>query len=157
MRSIREQIHRNAVALISLVIAVGSLGYNTWRNETTEAQRNVRHAAFRVLESLGELQEIADYRYYYLTNEGDPAREGQLRVRGFGSAAMIRDLSMVMPEPAPAAGIAVHELWVEHVNFLSELDVSGRHTERARRAEREISRGVSEARAAMLEVLKRLE
>ena len=30
--SIREQLRRNAVALISLVIAITSLGYNTWRN-----------------------------------------------------------------------------------------------------------------------------
>jgi hypothetical protein len=35
--SIREQIHRNAVALISLFIAVSSLAYNTWRNETRSA------------------------------------------------------------------------------------------------------------------------
>jgi hypothetical protein len=42
MITIRKQIQNNAVALISLFIAVGSLGYNTWRNETTEEQRNVR-------------------------------------------------------------------------------------------------------------------
>lgn len=48
MISIREQLCRNTVALISLVIAVGSLGYNTWRNETTEAQQSVT----KVLRSL---------------------------------------------------------------------------------------------------------
>ena len=53
MATIGKQIHNNAVALISLVIAVSSLAYNTWRNETTEEQRNIRHAAFRVLENLG--------------------------------------------------------------------------------------------------------
>ena len=41
--SIRPQLHNNAVALISLFVAVSSLAYNTWRNETTEAQRNIRH------------------------------------------------------------------------------------------------------------------
>jgi len=44
MIPIRKQVHNNAVALISLFIAVGSLTYNSWCNETTEEQRNVRHA-----------------------------------------------------------------------------------------------------------------
>ena len=104
MNTIRAQIHRKAVALISLVIAVSSLGYNTWRNETTEAQRNIRHAAFRVLESLGELQEVADYRHYYLPFEDAGKTEGELRISGFGSVAMIRDLMNLMPKPAPEAG-----------------------------------------------------
>lgn len=40
--TIREQFRRNAVALISLAIAVTSLGYNTWRNEASEHNRNQR-------------------------------------------------------------------------------------------------------------------
>ncbi len=57
MLSFREQIRSNSLALISLAVAFIALGYNTWRNETTESHRNVREASFRVLESLGELQE----------------------------------------------------------------------------------------------------
>jgi len=34
------QLRRNIVALISLTIAISSLGYNTWRNEHTEDNRN---------------------------------------------------------------------------------------------------------------------
>ena len=76
--SIRRQIHNNAVALISIAIAVSALAYNTWRNETTEEQRNVRHAAFRVLEDLGEVQEVVDSRYYYLAfgRAGGPSQPG---------------------------------------------------------------------------------
>ena len=103
MATIRQQIHNNAVALISLFIAVGSLAYNTWRNETTEEQRNIRHASFRVLENLGELQQVVDMRYYYFPFEGSTDREGDLRIRGFGNAAMINDLMMLMPAPAPDA------------------------------------------------------
>jgi len=32
----REQIQRNLLAIISLAVAISALGYNTWRNETTE-------------------------------------------------------------------------------------------------------------------------
>jgi hypothetical protein len=38
------------VALLSLAIALASLGYNTWRNETTESHRNARQAGFVVLD-----------------------------------------------------------------------------------------------------------
>ena len=40
--SLKEQFRRNMVALISLVIAITSLGYNTWRNEASEANRTQR-------------------------------------------------------------------------------------------------------------------
>ena len=42
----REQLQRNAVALISLFVAVSSLSYNTWRNEQSEFNRNQRQASF---------------------------------------------------------------------------------------------------------------
>ena len=80
MATFREQIRFNSVALISLCVALIALSYNTWRNETTESQRNIRQAAFRVLESLGELQEVADYRYYYFSFENGHGREGELKV-----------------------------------------------------------------------------
>ena len=54
MATLREQIRSNSVALISLSVALIALSYNTWRNETTESQRNIRQASFRVLVSLGE-------------------------------------------------------------------------------------------------------
>lgn len=53
-----EQIRRNLVALISLAIALSSLSYNTWRNEQTEQNRNVRAAGFEVLLKLGELERV---------------------------------------------------------------------------------------------------
>ena len=157
MVSIRKQIHNNAVALISLFIALSSLAYNTWRNETTEEQRNVRHAAFRVLESLGELQQVVDFRYYYLPFEEQGEREGELRIRGFGSAAMIHDLMMLMPEPAPLAGGNLHALWLEKFDSLDELDSAGNHSAAAATAERELTAIISLARTAVLKVLQDLD
>jgi hypothetical protein len=46
MSTLRQQLRNNAVALISLVVALGSLGYNTWRNERTEYNHNIRTATF---------------------------------------------------------------------------------------------------------------
>ena len=76
MDSIRAQIHRHAVALISLSIALSALGYNTWRNETTEYQRNVRHAAFKVIDNLGELQSVVNAMVYSQQHAADGFRIG---------------------------------------------------------------------------------
>lgn len=54
----REQLRDNMVALISLVIALSALGYNTWRNELTERNRNIRDAGFELLAEIGSLQQI---------------------------------------------------------------------------------------------------
>ena len=49
------QVRRNSVALISLFVALSSLAYNTWRNEATEANRNVRAAGFALIEHIAHL------------------------------------------------------------------------------------------------------
>lgn len=157
MATVREQIRNNAVALISLFIAVTSLGYNTWRNETSEEQRNLRHAAFRVLENLGEMQEVVDAKYYYLAFGEEIGFEGQLRLRGYGSAMMTRDLMELMPQPAPDAGQRMFVAWQKHFGVLEELDSEGNHTKRARRAEEALTEAINQTRQAVFVVIRSLE
>ena len=76
----REQIRRNAVALISLVVALSTLLYTTWRNEETEDNWNTRVAGFEMLTTLGELQRIVYLNHYDGDlDEGNP-RKGWVRV-----------------------------------------------------------------------------
>lgn len=157
MNTIRQQIKNNAVALISIFIAISALGYNTWRNETTEEQRNVRHAAFRVLEDLGELQEVVDSRHYYLAFNREIGSEGELRIRGFGSVAMIRDLMMLMPQPGPSAGEALHRVWLKRFADLDQLDDERRHTPAANQAEHELTEAIQQTRVTVLELLRDLD
>ena len=157
MSTIRQQIRHHAVALISLVVAVSALAYNTWRNETTEEQRNIRHASFRVLENLGELQEVVDMRHYYFPFETASGQEGQLRIQGFGSLNMIRDLMMLMPEPAPSAGDALFRDWQRHFGDLDDLDAAGQYTAAAKTAEEILTMRIKQSREAVLQVLKELE
>ena len=152
-----QQIRGNSVALISLMTAIIALSYNTWRNETTESQRNIRQASFRVLESLGELQEVADYRYYYFPYENNQSGEGELRLRGYGSVTMVRDLMNLMPPPAPVASDELFRLWNMHVNSLAELNEQGQHTEEAKAAESELATAIKSAREAVIEVLTELD
>ena len=157
MNTIRQQIHNNAVALISICIAISTLAYNTWRNETTEEQRNIRHAAFRVLEDLGELQEVVDSRHYYLAFNQEIGSEGELRLRGFGSVAMIRDLMMLMPAPGPSAGESLYGIWLDRFADLDQLDSDRRHTSAATRAESELSEAIKQTRNAVLGVISELD
>lgn len=104
-QTIRQQLQANAVALISLVVALGSLGYNTWRNELTEENRSVRLAAFEVLKNLGELQVIVNFAFFAKNDQlGHP-------MAGWGRVALISDLSMVLPEPAPERAEKLRQVW----------------------------------------------
>jgi len=62
--SFKEQVQRNTVALISLVVAVTSLAYNTWRNEASEHNRNQRLVAIEVLLMSADLQQLTLDSHY---------------------------------------------------------------------------------------------
>ncbi len=105
MHTIRQQLRSNAVALISLVVALNSLGYNTWRNEQTEENRNSRVAAFEVLRHLGELQLVVNLAFFSKDSHlGHP-------MAGWGQVALISDLSQVLPAPAPQRAEQLHRVW----------------------------------------------
>ena len=107
--SITEQLRRNAVALISLVIAITSLGYNTWRNEHTEDNRNQRWASFEILLKLGELRELINYIHFdcNLSFRGNP-RSGWVIVEA------IEDLTLVLEDMTPESATALKDAWSEN-------------------------------------------
>jgi hypothetical protein len=81
MTSFTDQIRRNSVALISLVVALSSLAYNTWRNEQTESNRNVRVAGMQLLLKLGELEKVVFFAHYDKgTQGGNPRAAGLVEV-----------------------------------------------------------------------------
>ena len=71
-----EQIKRNQLAIISLLVALTALGYNTWRNELTESNRTVREAGFEMLVHIGELQRITYLAHYDQDKVGGNPRMG---------------------------------------------------------------------------------
>jgi hypothetical protein len=105
-QSIREQFRRNAVALISLFIAVTGLLYNTWRNEHSEYNRNQRWASFEILLMLGDLQEFVFLSYY----DADEIDDSDFR-RGWAKVLTIRDLSTVLDGPMSTGAVTLHAEW----------------------------------------------
>ena len=118
-QSIGSQVKRNAVALISLTIALTSLSYNTWRNEQTEANRNQRVAAFEIIMKLGDLQNVVFHHHY----DRDSAGEGNPRT-GWTYVLTIRDLTRVLPAPMPDAASTLMQTWQNNWETLQENEVS---------------------------------
>ena len=105
MTTLRQQLRDNAVALISLVVALGSLAYNTWRNERTEHNRNVRTAAFELLTKLADLERVVFLAQYDRDLAGGNPRTGWTYV------LVIADLSGVVPAPVPAQAAELQRVW----------------------------------------------
>lgn len=113
--SVVSQLKRNSVALVSIIIAVSSLSYNTWRNEKTEENRNQRFAAFEVLLKLNELQQVVFHSHYDkdLLNKGNPRT-------GWTYVLTVRDLSRVLHPPLPAAADELLAVWGNNWQGLAE-------------------------------------
>lgn len=101
-----DQLQRNAVALISLAIAISSLGYNTWRNEASEYNRNQRLVSIEILRNLGELQQVVFYRHW----DDDATDKGNPRT-GWALVLTIKDLSQVLEDPLPSSATQLWKVW----------------------------------------------
>jgi len=104
--NIKEQVRRNAVALISLVIAITSLSYNTWRNEASESNRTQRLVALEVLMKIGDLQQLTWHHYY----DKDFEDKGNLRT-GWTLVLVVRDISQILDGSMPQSTQVLYKTW----------------------------------------------
>jgi hypothetical protein len=141
MSTIRQQLRNNLVALISLVVALSSLGYSTWRNERTEHNRNVRTATFELLMRLADLERVA-----YLAQYDRDVNGGNPRV-GWTYVLVIRDLSSIVPAPVPAKAAELQKAWSENWESLGGED---------ERSVNRIDDAIDAVRAASLGILRAL-
>jgi len=115
-----SQVRANIVAIVSVIVALSGLAYNTWRNEKTEINRNVRVAAFETLKNLGEAQIIVEYVHFKkLRMLNDPlASLGRDPLQGWSRMIYIRDLAQVLPPPGPAEADLLFAAWRDNVEAL---------------------------------------
>ncbi len=100
------------ISVISLVIAISALGYNTWRNELTEYNRNIRASGFELLKETANLQLFVDRQFYEDNSQASPI-EGWTRIN------FIVALSQVMPEQVKANSIQLKATWSENWQSLN--------------------------------------
>ena len=142
--SIKEQVRRNLVALISLAIAVTSLGYNTWRNEASEHNRNQRLIAVELLSMVGEMNQAMLEAGY-----GPEVSASMHRRKAWAMAATINDLAMVAEGDVPAAAQGLFETWKTEVPRL--------RTDEKDDATKNINAALERVRSATHEVLRSLD
>jgi len=99
-------------------VALSALSYNTWRNDLTEQNRNIRQAGFEMLLHIGELQRIAYLAHYDKDqNRGNP-RSGWVEVM------VLRDLSQLMPPPGSTNAEHLLVAWRDHWEELGKDESS---------------------------------
>jgi len=116
-----EEFRRNAIAVISLSVAMLGVSYTTWRNETTEHHRNTREAAFRTLQEVGEFQQLVDQRFY-----GGEKSEVS-RIAAWGRVVLIRDMAFLVSEESEEKASELFAIW--QVN-IEALDQGGQEAEK---------------------------
>lgn len=137
-----EQIRHNLLAIISLFVALSALGYNTWRNESSEANRNVRQAGFEIIMHVGELQKIAYLSHFFKDkNTSDPKL-------GWTEVLLLKDLSHLMSASVQSKTESLQTVWEENWQGLgkdNEFSVA------------EIDLALHQLRAEVLSNMKQLE
>lgn len=102
----KDQLRRNRVALISLVVAIISLSYNTWRNEASEDNRTQRLVSIEILLKLADLQKVVWHNHY----DGDIEDKGNLRT-GWAIVLTIKDISTILDSPMPESAAFLWQVW----------------------------------------------
>jgi len=114
--TIKSQLRSNAIAIISLVVALSSFSYTAWRTERSERNRTTRQAAFQMLVALGEMKQVVYHGHY----DHDAVR-GNPRT-GWVYVETIRDFSSAMPAPVPLKAEALMQSWQKHWEGIGTRD-----------------------------------
>lgn len=108
----RTLLQANLLAIISLLIALASLSYNTWRNDMTEQNRNQRAAGFALLQELAALQLLVDH----LTYDGEQQRGDT--IDGWTRVVFIGDLAHLTSPKVDAGAQALRMQWKDEAGRL---------------------------------------
>jgi len=141
MTTVREQLRNNTVALTSLLIALLSLGYNTWRNERTEHNRNIRAATFEILTKLAEFERVVFLAHYDRDKLSGNPRTGWTYI------IVINDLAQVVPGTVQPRAAALRDSWRGNWENLGNNDDT---------AIDRIDRDITQLREATLDTLRSL-
>ncbi len=135
-----NRINTVFLSILSLVIALTALGYNTWRNEVTEQNRNIRAAGFEMLREVAHLQLLVDNIHYAESSPRDP-------IEGWARANLLVSLGHVMPDSVAEQAKRVKQVWQKN---WSELD-------RDQAANRNITEANRQLEQAIIVALKQLD
>ena len=105
---ILQQLYKNRLSIISLAVAITALSYNTYRNELSENNRNIRYAGFEVLRELSHLQRLIDQNYHKESGTSGEA------ISGWEHVNYIYDMSYLVSNEVLQASVALKQSWGEN-------------------------------------------
>ncbi len=138
---LREELKKNAISLLSLLVALMAISLASYRSEVSEENRTIRQAAFEAVKELGELQLIVDYAHY----DKDEIRGNP--ITGWGRVALIQDLCLFISPACVAESKRLFESWQQHWTLLGD-DIKGATA---------ITEHISHTKEAVLAQLNRLD
>jgi len=116
--TLKEQLSRQSLALVSLLVALTALAYTTWRNELTESNRNIRRAGFEMMVHVAELQRIAYLAHFDQDEVGGNPRKGWVEV------LVIKDLAAFMPVTEQVRSEKLYAAWNDNWSGLGKNDLA---------------------------------
>jgi len=119
--SIYNQIRNNSLAIISLVVAIIALSYNTYRNELTEVNRNIRNAGFEVLKELNQLQLLVNYSHY------DKSKEHGNPIQGWAHISYIQDMSQLISTTVLVDADKLNLIWKDNWQTLKTNELNNKN------------------------------
>jgi hypothetical protein len=110
---IKQQLQKNLIALISVIIAITALSYNSWRNELSEDNRNVRAAGFEIMREAAQLQYFID-----VTTYSDSAMDEEV-IQGWVSVNLMVSLAELMSPEVLAKAQGLRKTWASNWSQLA--------------------------------------
>lgn len=101
-------------AIAGLLFSLLGFSYNAWRLESSEANSNVRTAAFELFKALAELEQVVYAAHY----DHDPV-EGSPR-RGWVRVGLVVDLSPLVSGPVQLDAVELKNAWQQDWPHLSK-------------------------------------
>lgn len=110
--SLRKQIKDNILAIISIFLAITALGYNSWRNELSEENRNYRTAGLEILRESAQLQLIVDTATYSDNGTLEP-------IHGWVQVNLILSLAEIMPAKVKFHAVKLKQEWSDNWSLIA--------------------------------------
>ena len=138
--NIKQQVQNNLLAVISVLIAILALSYNSWRNELSEDNRNVRAAGFEIMREAAKLQFYVD-----VTTFSESADDAEV-IKGWVSINLMQSLAELISPAIKSKAQALKELWAKNWSSLSQ----------DKAANAEVTEGINQLIAEVREHLRQL-
>lgn len=106
-------IKSQLLSILSVFIAISALSYNSWRNEVTEKNRNIRAAGFEMIKQLAELQVLTDH----MTYDQDKARNDP--IKGWSIVLALEDLGSFVSDDTQHKTGNLKSTWAKEIGNIA--------------------------------------